>query len=366
MSQSHEGSSPLTRGKPEADRARREQVRLIPAHAGKTCRSRCSLFSPCGSSPLTRGKRGAEARPPGGDGLIPAHAGKTSAVCCATVSVEAHPRSRGENHSHGVLEAEAQGSSPLTRGKRGAVDGGRDGLRLIPAHAGKTVGRLGRRSQRRAHPRSRGENSTMPAGMAVVRGSSPLTRGKRCRRTQAACREGLIPAHAGKTASAPPPAWTSWAHPRSRGENGRWTTAPSRWPGSSPLTRGKLPCLSGRGPCIGLIPAHAGKTVHRLQHRNMAWAHPRSRGENRASSAASQYGLGSSPLTRGKPMTIFKTHCGRRLIPAHAGKTFVRHALFVSLRAHPRSRGENLTNKVLSRARAGSSPLTRGKLINVR
>ena len=71
------GSSPLTRGKPEADRARREQVRLIPAHAGKTCRSRCSLFSPCGSSPLTRGKRGAEARPPGGDGLIPAHAGKT-------------------------------------------------------------------------------------------------------------------------------------------------------------------------------------------------------------------------------------------------------------------------------------------------
>ena len=77
VSQSHEGSSPLTRGKPEADRARREQVRLIPAHAGKTCRSRCSLFSPCGSSPLTRGKRGAEARPPGGDGLIPAHAGKT-------------------------------------------------------------------------------------------------------------------------------------------------------------------------------------------------------------------------------------------------------------------------------------------------
>ena len=30
------------------------------------------------------------------------------------------------------------GSSPLTRGKRGAMLTGNDGMRLIPAHAGKT------------------------------------------------------------------------------------------------------------------------------------------------------------------------------------------------------------------------------------
>ena len=213
------GSSPLTREKPEADRARREQVRLIPAHAGKTCRSRCSLFSPCGSSPLTRGKRGAEARPPGGDGLIPAHAGKTSAVCCATVSVEAHPRSRGENHSHGVLEAEAQGSSPLTRGKRGAVDGGRDGLRLIPAHAGKTQATRRRHQRPRAHPRSRGENSVPFLTRIMDGGSSPLTRGKRGRQSRGPVAAGLISAHAGKTSCPSRPDDGRPAHPRSRGEN---------------------------------------------------------------------------------------------------------------------------------------------------
>ena len=158
----------------------------------------------------------------------------------------------------------------------------------------------------------------------------------------------------------------AWAHPRSRGENNPGSTAQLLSWGSSPLTRGKHGGARRLVGKRGLIPAHAGKTALPIRAGAVHRAHPRSRGENRASSAASQYGLGSSPLTRGKPMTIFKTHCGRRLIPAHAGKTFVRHALFVSLRAHPRSRGENLTNKVLSRARAGSSPLTRGKLINVR
>ena len=161
----------------------------------------------------------------------------------------------------------------------------------------------------------------MPAGMAVVRGSSPLTRGKRCRRTQAACREGLIPAHAGKTASAPPPAWTSWAHPRSRGENGRWTTAPSRWPGSSPLTRGKHGGARRLVGKRGLIPAHAGKTALPIRAGAVHRAHPRSRGENRASSAASQYGLGSSPLTRGKRLCDTPCLCRSGLIPAHAGKT---------------------------------------------
>ena len=52
-----------------------------------------------------------------------------------------------------------------------------------------------------------------------------------------------------------------WAHPRSRGENVVLAVCGTRWPGSSPLTRGKhdfelLESLAER-----LIPAHAGKTV---------------------------------------------------------------------------------------------------------
>ena len=70
---------------------------------------------------------------------------------------------------------------------------------LIPAHAGKTdtggVSTYGHG----AHPRSRGENASLLDDAADKLGSSPLTRGKRRDRRTHPSREGLIPAHAGKT-----------------------------------------------------------------------------------------------------------------------------------------------------------------------
>ena len=91
------------------------------------------------------------------------------------------------------------GSSPLTRGKLRSGLGNAASARLIPAHAGKT-GRNPRDGPRcRAHPRSRGENDQPAAVIPDWMGSSPLTRGKRCRERGFADHEGLIPAHAGKT-----------------------------------------------------------------------------------------------------------------------------------------------------------------------
>ena len=71
-------------------------------------------------------------------------------------------------------------------------------------------------------------------------GSSPLTRGKLFLHELSAGEVGLIPAHAGKTATT--------------------TVGMRRAGGSSPLTRGKL--LRGDLLIGGdrLIPAHAGKT----------------------------------------------------------------------------------------------------------
>ena len=91
-----------------------------------------------GSSPLTRGKLVRRRRRDGGDRLIPAHAGKTSSHSSVVSSMPAHPRSRGENLLEAWGDAEALGSSPLTRGKlqRGKEPAGAE--RLIPAHAGKT------------------------------------------------------------------------------------------------------------------------------------------------------------------------------------------------------------------------------------
>ena len=71
--------------------------------------------------------------------------------------------------------------------------------------------------------------------------------------------------------------------------------------GSSPLTRGKHSDSTRLKAPLGLIPAHAGKTVIEAMSCSMVGAHPRSRGENNATQAQVDITAGSSPLTRGKP-----------------------------------------------------------------
>ena len=71
--------------------------------------------------------------------------------------------------------------------------------RLIPAHAGKTVGEAGLQYSGGAHPRSRGENQVHAVRTQITKGSSPLTRGKLSRVACGRGVDGLIPAHAGKT-----------------------------------------------------------------------------------------------------------------------------------------------------------------------
>ena len=171
--------------------------------------------------------------------LIPAHAGKTPPRFSSWNPVPAHPRSRGENAIAAGQTSAAYGSSPLTRGKHLANERSSGGVRLIPAHAGKTVrgGEVAARGP--AHPRSRGENRRRIRGGTRSRGSSPLTRGKRLSRSTRQIVRWLIPAHAGKTPRNYPHYEMSRAHPRSRGENAMWIGGGQNFGGSSPLTRGK-------------------------------------------------------------------------------------------------------------------------------
>ena len=175
----------------------------------------------------------------------------------------------------------AWGSSPLTRGKPSYRHGIPRVTGLIPAHAGKTSGPGVATTVGRAHPRSRGENPIEPLNEEAEAGSSPLTRGKPCPWRPGSRPGRLIPAHAGKTWSPPTTPEPMWAHPRSRGENWRRSRPRSRPRGSSPLTRGKPSVRVRRGGGPRLIPAHAGKTATCPYSESLAWAHPRSRGENR-------------------------------------------------------------------------------------
>ena len=192
---------------------------------------------------------------------------------------------------------------------------------LIPAHAGKTKTSTVSRSAVGAHPRSRGENLGHTAARAGLEGSSPLTRGKPRRTRRNAQAVGLIPAHAGKTIVVVFASLACAAHPRSRGENPISLGNNSPDTGSSPLTRGKLCVFRGVRLRARLIPAHAGKTRQPRGRRPRLRAHPRSRGENRSVVTVHLIMWGSSPLTRGKPMSC--------------------RTVMIETSAHPRSRGEN-------------------------
>ena len=234
--------------------------------------------------------------------------------------------------------------------------------RLIPAHAGKTSARAYQRACCAAHPRSRGENTSQAASVSRSIGSSPLTRGKLTRRGRHARPIRLIPAHAGKTFT--PTQWVTKlkAHPRSRGENDHVDCPADHELGSSPLTRGKPLIGVPAADPLGLIPAHAGKTRRIITALKCSAAHPRSRGENLNAVAGGNKETGSSPLTRGKLGPRGPYGHWRGLIPAHAGKTPLRRRRQGLGAAHPRSRGENSSMRPQTGRTPGSSPLTRGKL----
>ena len=274
------GSSPLTRGKPGAGDESPRDERLIPAHAGKTDWVPSIHADRSGSSPLTRGKPLLPLDPCGASRLIPAHAGKTIGGSLSPLPMTAHPRSRGENLSPSSWSHCRRGSSPLTRGKRIAKIAKRALGRLIPAHAGKTISSSRMYQNDAAHPRSRGENLSVRSPVASDSGSSPLTRGKPSHQARRNRGPGLIPAHAGKTRCLSRSTKCLRAHPRSRGENSSRLTFPSETIGSSPLTRGKRRCSYRGGESHGLIPAHAGKTHCLHPCSPTGTAHPRSRGEN--------------------------------------------------------------------------------------
>ena len=213
-------------------------------------------------------------------GLIPTHAGKTFEAVPSIHGSEAHPHSRGENAADGGLARHGQGSSPLTRGKPRYQARRLPARGLIPTHAGKTPRPPGRPSQARAHPHSRGENFRARAEALSPRGSSPLTRGKRAARQRPWYARGLIPTHAGKTDAGALSEAVDRAHPHSRGENAVPGEGLAGDCGSSPLTRGKRPVPGLQGGHPGLIPTHAGKTPRRRRGAWTSGAHPHSRGEN--------------------------------------------------------------------------------------
>ena len=154
------GSSPHMRGKPLAFLPYRVLLRIIPAHAGQTATT-SSIVAPSpdhprtcganvepyplsnviiGSSPHMRGKLHLHAARRQPVRIIPAHAGQTCRVHCGAAVSTDHPRTCGANHPHAHRRPRPH--------------------RIIPAHAGQTRGRADARQPDADHPRTCGANYT--------------------------------------------------------------------------------------------------------------------------------------------------------------------------------------------------------------
>ena len=220
--------------------------------------------------------------------LIPACAGKTRKSTSQGSRTPAHPRVCGENIGDTLPVKVLEGSSPRVRGKPRIRMNEMMPTRLIPACAGKTRARVIAVSLAWAHPRVCGENCfhAPPAGRAS--GSSPRVRGKRFGRPVRFRGYGLIPACAGKTSQGIFRSGETWAHPRVCGENIDRNSSSASRAGSSPRVRGKPLRGFFPQPRKGLIPACAGKTDASTTVFSIPRAHPRVCGENPRQAALPQ------------------------------------------------------------------------------
>ncbi len=191
------------------------------------------------------------------------------------------------------------GSSPLARGTRDKAWNGLGDVRLIPARAGNTSWSGNGRCAETAHPRSRGEHRKSITQKESHFGSSPLARGTRVARAFCLHLLRLIPARAGNTLIPSLNFFSAAAHPRSRGEHSPCSGQIESLCGSSPLARGTRRRFGRTVRRSRLIPARAGNTSLAIDAPMVRAAHPRSRGEHRATYPALQVHLGSSPLARG-------------------------------------------------------------------
>ena len=137
---------------------------------------------------------------------------------------------------------EVAGSSPLSRGIRLVL--GKSGLTggIIPALAGNTFPRRRGGGIPRDHPRSRGEYTDSHQATTKALGSSPLSRGIHAVALNWVALTRIIPALAGNTPGGFLLGFTSADHPRSRGEYPVDELFLHAAEGSSPLSRGLLPC----------------------------------------------------------------------------------------------------------------------------
>ena len=156
---------------------------------------------------------------------------------------------------------------------------------------------------------------------ASEKGSSPHTRGPQHKKRPVHRALRIIPAYAGSTSGRVRRAYLSWDHPRIRGVHASVSRIVNSIPGSSPHTRGPPSMNSCKVSHNGIIPAYAGSTHPLTLKPSAEWDHPRIRGVHTTMTKAEIGCIGSSPHTRGPLYGVCQVGIKTRIIPAYAGST---------------------------------------------
>ena len=173
-------------------------------------------LSPRGrGNPIDQPERGQDLR------SIPAWAGKPWTLPKPPGSPGVYPRVGGETVGNAVTVTISGGLSPRGRGNLVSVRGGCPGVRSIPAWAGKPRPRPPRPAPRRVYPRVGGETGRTSQASARDLGLSPRGRGNLLGRALVAAGGGSIPAWAGKPRVVSLPVAARPVYPRVGGETRR-------------------------------------------------------------------------------------------------------------------------------------------------
>ena len=235
----------------------------------------------------------------------------------------------------------AGGTAPLTRGRRRpGVDMGRRS-RNSPAHAGTTRNRLLHPQRGAEQPRSRGDDRFAEPTTLSIRGTAPLTRGRRGGDRQRLRGSGNSPAHAGTTVATTAACSSPREQPRSRGDDDRGTINGNRDDGTAPLTRGRLLQENASGRGRRNSPAHAGTTRWSCTRARPRREQPRSRGDDLSAAFPARGCDGTAPLTRGRHRQPRGPGYTAGNSPAHAGTTRSSSSLWTPRSEQPRSRGDD-------------------------
>ncbi len=151
-------------------------------------------------------------------------------------------------------------------------------------------------------------------------------------------------------------------HPRDRGERVLAGLADKTEAGSSPRSRGTLRRAWPGRRRRRFIPAIAGNAGSHMQAKPIIPVHPRDRGEREIGLQRPDSSDGSSPRSRGTLVNLYRVVQHHRFIPAIAGNAANRSRSGPAGPVHPRDRGERDGGQLDADHGVGSSPRSRGTL----